>query len=564
MKRLVFVVIALCALSLSLMAIPARPDAKTILIQPDGSTITAHLHGDDFYHYYTSADGKLLERADDSFYRATEMPSAEEMCARAARSPRRITQQQNSLTRNLAPRGLFILVNFSDLAFKTDIAEIDSMINGLNYSRNYSFTYGEKTYSVKSSGSARQYFHDCSFGQYNPVFDVIGPVTLSKGYAYYGGNNPETNFDSHATDMIKEACKLVDNEVDFTQYDNDNDGKVDFVYVMYAGYSEAEGAGEDYVWPHNYHLSYANVKCTVDGVRVDNYACSNELKGSLWYGVSRDGIGSFCHEFSHVLGLPDHYATNNISVKQTGDWDIMCSGSYNNNSNTPAGYTAQERFFMGWCKPVVLNEPVTIDSMKPLVTSGEMYLISETGEHNLKGNDPSPTQFFMLENRKKVSWDAFVPGEGLLITKINYSYSKWISNTVNNTASARCYEIIEADGKEPSMLETGGDGKQGDVFPYEDVDSYLPYEDSPITAIRVNDDGTIHFNFKGGDDHVSELTKEKAAELYGEEYSEIVGVYDAAGRKVHDEGVLNDLPSGMYVVMVSNGKKMKGVKIYVK
>ena len=500
MKRLVFVVIALCALSLSLMAIPARPDAKTILIQPDGSTITAHLHGDDFYHYYTSADGKLLERADDGFYRATEMPSAEEMCARAARSPRRITQQQNSLTRNLAPRGLFILVNFSDLAFKTDIAEIDSMINGLNYSRNYSFTYGEKTYSVKSSGSARQYFHDCSFGQYNPVFDVIGPVTLSKGYAYYGGNNPETNFDSHATDMIKEACTLVDDEVDFTQYDNDNDGKVDFVYVMYAGYSEAEGAGEDYVWPHNYHLSYANVKCTVDGVRVDNYACSNELS---YYTEQHDGIGTFCHEFSHVLGLPDLYATNYAPHKTMGQWDVLDSGPYNNEGNTPPYYSAYERFFMGWLTPTVINKACNVE-MYNLGESNTAALITVSGKHNLDGLNPKPATFYMLENRQNKGWDEHLPGHGMLITKITFNEQVWANNEVNDNGSSMGVDIIEADGLAPETNENdpynGHEGKEGDAYPTGSR-AFSSVATFRVTSITEKN-GIINFLVNGGGEKV--------------------------------------------------------------
>ncbi|MBO4362538.1 MAG: hypothetical protein J5823_07135, partial [Paludibacteraceae bacterium] len=181
MKRFIFSLLVLCVLSVSLLAIPARRGAMTIM-QPDGTQITAYLHGDEFFHYYTSDNGQLLEQGDDGFYRATTMPSADEMCARAARSPRRIAKQQKEVgvSTNLAPRGLIILVNFSNLSFKTSVAEMDSMLNGLNYTRNYSYFYSGMRVSVKSSGSARQYFHDTSFGQYNPVFDVVGPVTLSQ------------------------------------------------------------------------------------------------------------------------------------------------------------------------------------------------------------------------------------------------------------------------------------------------------------------------------------------------------------------------------------------------
>ena len=409
------------AVAMGAMARPAKP-GPVVVTEADGTEQTVFLHGDEFYHYMTAPDGRWLEMQNG---RLAEVPalSEEEIMARhekqrLARAPRRVIEATNqAVPLNIAPRGLVILVQFSDLDFQEEntLAAFKDMFDSESY--NY---HG-------ATGSAKKYFQDQSFGQYNPVFDIVGPVTVSNTQKYYGTNN-HWGSDSKAYEMIIEACQIADTayDVNFSNYDNDNDGFVDFVYVIYSGRGEADGGPAYSIWPHTSYIydSY-NLTVRLDGKKLNTYACSNELKGSLWYGVSRDGIGSFCHEFSHVLGLPDHYATNNISVKQTGDWDIMCSGSYNNNSNTPAGYTAQERFFMGWCKPVVLNEPVTIDSMKPLVTSGEMYLISETGEHNLIGNDPSPTQFYMLENRKKVSWDAFVPGEGLLITKINYSYSTW-------------------------------------------------------------------------------------------------------------------------------------------
>jgi M6 family metalloprotease-like protein len=196
--------------------------------------------------------------------------------------------------------------------------------------------------NVKSSGSARQYFHDTSWGQYNPQFDVVGPYTLSQSYAYYGKNN-----DANVGEMIRDACKMADEDgVDFTQYDNDNDGKVDFVYVLYAGYGEADGGPANTVWPHNYDLRYTGVTCNVDGKTVRNYACSNEIS---YYSKLYNGIGTFCHEFSHVLGLPDLYETNQTpkGLHTLLDWDILDYGPYNNDGNTPPAYSAYERFYMG-------------------------------------------------------------------------------------------------------------------------------------------------------------------------------------------------------------------------
>lgn len=495
MNRFIYTLLALCAISLSLSAKPARRGALT-LTQPDGTQITAFLHGDADYHYYTNTDGEMLQRNTEGFYQATEMPSAEELQTRRNNSPRRIAKQQKGSELNLAPRGLIILVNFTNLSFRTSIAEIDSMINGLNYTRKYS-TYNEigKRTVITSSGSARQYFHDTSCGQYNPVFDVMGPVTVSQKYSYYGGNNSRDE-DKNPEQMIKEACELVDSDVDFTIYDNNHDGYVDFVYVLYAGYGEADGAGENYIWPHNYWLSASGVKCKVDGLTVDNYACSNELD---YFNGLHDGIGTFCHEFSHVLGLPDLYVTNNGSHKTMGAWDILDYGPYNNDGNTPPHYSAYERFFMGWLKPVVVNKACDIQ-LPALSDVNTAALLTATGQHNLIGNNPAPTTFYMLENRQKKTWDAHLPGHGLLITKITYSQNKWDENSVNNTRSAMGVDIIEADGSAPQYNADNPDngylGKQGDTYP-SGATEFTAVSEYQVTNITETD-GMIYFRVNEG------------------------------------------------------------------
>lgn len=500
MKRILFSLFALCALTLSLSAKPARRGAMT-LTQPDGTTITAYLHGDAFYHYYTTADGKMLQRDGNGFYQPAPMLPETDLKERFEQAPRRVVRLKKAGSElNLAPRGLIILVNFTDLELKTEKAEMDSMLNGLNYSRRYQgyTTAGKKTVII-SQGSARQYFHDTSFGQYNPVFDVVGPVTVSKSHDYYGENNRQGD-DKHVEDMIKEACELVEDEVDFTLYDNNNDGKVDFVYVIYAGYGEADGAGDDYIWPHNYHLSYTGTNCVVDGKKVDNYACSNELD---YYSKEHDGIGTFCHEFSHVLGLPDLYVTNNGTHKTMGAWDILDYGPYNNDGNTPPHYSAYERFFMGWLKPTILNRPCDA-VLSQLGTTNTAAILTATGEHNLIGNDPMARTFYMLENRQKEGWDQFLPGHGMLITKINYSQSKWAGNTVNNTSSSMGVDIIEADGKTPSFSQTNSNngyaGKIGDAYPA-GSDSFTKLPEYQVTAIDEID-GKITFKVNGGGDMI--------------------------------------------------------------
>ena len=529
MKK-VGLIVAFCAIIVSLWAMPARRGG-VVITQPDGSQITVYQHGDEYFHWQTNEKGEWLKLEKDGFYRVTEALSTEQIEVRRMASPKRATQAAYPL--NVAPRGLVILVNFADLAFETSHAELDSMLTGNNYTRDYSYTYRGETYNITSEGSARQYFQDASYGQYNPQFDVIGPVTISNNMSYYGNNDSYGN-DMYPDKMVSEACKLADTEydVDFTQYDNDNDGYVDFVFVIYAGYGEADGGAATTIWPHSWNLLAAGTRCQVDGKTVDLYACGNELD---YYSKMHTGIGTFCHEFSHVLGLPDLYVTNKASHATMNEWDIMDYGPYNNEGNTPPTFSAYERFFMGWLTPRLITEPENV-TLAELNKSQEALLISETDQHNLIGNDPNPTTFYMLENRQQTGWDEYLPGHGLMLTKIQYSYSKWFNNTVNNNDKQMGVDLIEA-------MDAAVDyGQASDLFP-EGATKYLQIANHPIENItEVN--GIIHFKHQGGKDEtdVENVTNENA----------IHAIYNVLGQKQTTIDV-EQLPRGTYIVIDANG-----------
>jgi len=478
MKRVSTFILCVAAIA-TLNAKPAfrGPIEKT---QPDGTTITVYQHGDEHFHWTTDARGNWL--APDIKGQYVQVPAlSEEQIANRRKASRLNAPQaaQQATPINLAPRGLIILVNFKDLSFKDENTQevMRAMHNDDDYTYSYSFSYYGSKMNITAKGSAHTYFKDQSKGLYQPQFDVIGPVTVSNDMAYYGGNDSQGN-DKNPEMMVKEACELADElGVDFSIYDNNNDGKVDFVYVIYAGYGEADGGAANTVWPHSYHLSYAYINLRLDGKQVDLYACGSELN---FVSKKRAGISTFCHEFSHVLGLPDLYATNNSTHKTSGEWDIMDYGTYNNDGNTPPAYSAYERLFFGWAEPRVLNTYGEY-AIKELQEFNDVCVITESGEFNGSGNDPQPTTFYTLENRQKKDWDRFLSGHGLMITKITYSYNKWAQNTVNNTKSAMGIDIIEADGNTPTYSQYDPDngyfGKPGDLFPvgaseYWDIPNY--------------------------------------------------------------------------------------------
>ena len=338
---------------------------------------------------------------------------------------------------NLAPRGLLILVNFSDVQFVENNTQqaFDSLANGDDY------TYNGAT------GSCKQYFIDQSNGKYIPQFDVVGPIQLPHPMAFYGENAADGN-DRYVVDFVIDACKGADSlGVDFSEYDNDNNGMVDFVYIIYAGYSESEGAVKSTIWPHNWDLLsalyfgysyqkeyYAHSESDyklpeIDGKLLNNYACSNELRKST---DTRAGIGTICHEFSHVLGLPDYYLTTQspvVAQRYTpGAWSLMGYGNYLNNGNTPPNYSVYDKYYLGWLEPEALSKSQSLE----IPADGETtYMISRNERHVEAGPYRTDTVYY-LENRQQEGWDTYLPGHGLLIWRVIFDEEDWYSNCPND------------------------------------------------------------------------------------------------------------------------------------
>ena len=534
--RKIGLLVVLSAIVGTLWAVPARKGGL-VVTQPDGSELTVYQHGDEHFHWMTNEKGEWLRLDEDGFYQVTEALNPEDIKAKRMASPRRVEYRETPL--NIAKRGLIILVNFADEMFITNKAEIDSMLTGKNYTRNYNYKYNGRSYTVESEGSAWKYFYESSNGQYDPEFDVIGPVTLENNMAHYGQNiNNKSGNDKLPEKMIYDACKLVDDSVDFSLYDNDKDGVMDFVYVLYAGYGEADGGDANTIWPHQYYLSSYRY-LSLDNTQIDRYACSNEMDN---YTKHHTGIGTFCHEFSHVLGLPDLYETTNTGYHKTlGQWSILDYGPYNNDGNTPPTYSAYERFFMGWLTPRLITEPENV-ILEDLKNNNEALLISSTDEHNLIGNDPNPTTFYMLENRQQTGWDEYLPGHGLMLTKVKYSYNKWYGNTVNNSANSMGVDLIEADGKAPEYDSNGYWGKAKDLFPA-GATEYTKIENHAIEEITEND-GVISFKYKGG-------AVETAVENV-DNNTPVLAIYNVLGQKQATTNI-EDLPNGTYIVVNAAG-----------
>ncbi len=509
-------------------AVPAKPGLVK-MTQADGTEINVQLKGDERHHFYLTEDGYMLLEEQGSFYyanidadgmdvnshiKATPIAQRDEaarsflatvdmeyvtgeMSARAERMLNNkltppISRGPSYVGSTNPDKGLFpnsnfpvhgeqravvILVEYTDVKFTLSDPKdyFTRMLNEEGFN-----DYG-------GTGSAKDYFVQNSTGQFLPDFDVLGPVTLPYNQAYYGGNDWSGN-DQNPEQMAVHACNILDDEVDFSQYDRDGDGVIDNVFIFYAGRGEASGGGSNTVWPHSWYVTSGDyTHHYYDGVLLDRYACSNE-----WESGRPDGIGTFVHEFSHVMGLPDLYATSYTSAFTPGSWSAMDYGPYNNSGMTPPFYGAFERYALGWMEPREITEALTA-TLHPI-------------DDNVAGiiNTPESNEFFLLENRQQVDWDAYVPGHGMLIWHIHYVPSVWNSNVVNNTPSHQYVDIEEADGTQTST------SRAGDPFPgTQKVTSFTAQTnpamvtwtgigiDLPITDI-AEEDGVITFNVLGG------------------------------------------------------------------
>ena len=480
MKRIFLSVVTLL-IAVSTYAVPARPGWQT-KSQPDGTTIEVRLVGDEFHHYWQDRSGNVVKCDSLGYWRVVEsQPTPATIKARRQASPMLQSRPKKAVgSVNLVPRGLVILVNFKDVSFKS--ANNQAAMNELMNSDNYTYN--------GAIGSVRKYFSDQSDGQYIPDFDVIGPVTLKNNVAHYGKNDIYGD-DVLPGDMVVEACNIANANygVDFTKYDNDGDGEVDFVYIIYAGKGEADGGADKTIWPHNWDLeteydygycTYRKNKRRFDGKYINNYACSGELNGA----DARTGIGTIAHEFGHVIGLPDlydiDYGQNYEDEATPGAWHIMDGGSYNNDGKTPPNYTIYDKYFLGWKTPTNPgNTPQTLTLQAAGTDGYNAYQITS-------GNDllaaTSTTTAYYIENRQQSGWDAYLPGHGLVIWKIMYNQSAWENNIPNSTAGTVRYAVVSATGKATNI------GTGADPFPgTKKVTRWEGVSGKPLLDITEND-----------------------------------------------------------------------------
>lgn len=552
MKKFFLTLITVLTLGVSVVnAIPAYQKPVKITL-PNGTSITVLGHGDEYNNYLTTTDGYTIVRAADSYFHYAKLVNGElvatdvvahDIAQRSASEKTFVTNLvkniKSTLKSNLKRlnplksekvagvdysdysddvpylaktpakasgahknyRGLVILINYNDCEFRMENA--NEVFTGLMNDKNYTGYTDDKDGKFKTcTGSVRDYFYDNSYGEFDPTFDVYGPYTINKSCTYA---DKTTNGNA----LAKLAVTAADGDVDFSQYDSDGDGTVDMFYIIYAGYASSySGNDSGYLWPYASYISNGIGSYKKDGIKLGRYACSTELYGWKSQGdYDLNGIGTICHEFSHVLGYMDHYDTSNsaLSHETPGDWDVMAAGSYNGTcGRTPAGYNAYERITGGFLAPTKITSAdfTKTLSLKALNENKDCYRLDTKVDK----------EYFLLENRQMTKWDSALPGHGMLVWRVDSTdTSLWTANNVNAT-DRLCFKLIRANGSSSSA-------SQADAFP----------GSKKVTTLTNNT--TANLKTYEGDE--SDIVFKKIAETDGEISFNVV-----------DPSASRDLPAG--------------------
>ena len=597
MKTLKQLSLIVCLMLCSLTTWAAKAESIPVQVrQADGSVITVILRGDEHINWYTTLDGVLLVQGADNNYYIGKVEKSGNLIATQQLAHEALTRSQaernliakqdkekffayvnkiaeesenaynnSPLTRGPivdtgwngvpyfphtgSPKALVILAEFQDTTFTIQ----DTKNVFTNYLMNEGHFTDSRYGQNQNYKGVRGYFKDCSYGKFTPEFKVVGPVKLPKEQTYYGEG------DDNIEALMEDACSAIDNIVNFADYDANNDGMVDLVYVIYAGHSANYGGNKvTDIWPKSGTVNTTN---TYDGKRIRRYGVSNELAGKENKKKEKEninGIGLFCHEFSHTLGLPDIYAIDKKAKNQDDQgmefWDLMDGGTEVRNGRVPASYLAWEREVMGWMKIDELKDSCDIKNLKSIDNGGKAYKIVNPNDSN---------EYIVLQSIQKGPWyQGWRDGtyaKGLLVYRVSYRSDKVnVFDFPNNVKGKPRVIPIPADGKILAAANAGGSittytqQLNGDPYPYNGInkiDKFTMY-DGTILKRSISDivenDAERYVNFKFINNEPTGIQPPSIIERSTSDNR----IYTLDGRYVGTDASI--LPHGIYI---QNNKK---------
>lgn len=506
----IFVVSMLLCLSLAAVAVPVERSRRNVVLT-DGTRVTATYFGDEHHSWLLDADGYVLQPAANgkTFVRTTRRAADEQAVAdrrrRAAAAPRRVGSAATApLPTTGSPKIPVVLVEFADSTFQ--VADTPAGV------REYYNTFcngtadGERHAFSGNYGTIRDYFREQSNGLFTPEFVVIGPVKLPQKASYYGQDDAHGNKDILYPQFRREAIVAATEAYtgSWSDFDNKNKGQVDLIFFVFAGCGSNTSKQDYLIWPKE-----STASTTVDGIKFATTGCTSENRASVnddgvVVSVRPDGIGVFCHELSHALGLPDFYDTN-YEAFGMDLWSIMDYGCYAGNGFCPGGYTSYELDFVGWRELPVITESGSY-TLQPLSRGGSGVKVV---------NGENADEYYVLENRQRDGWDRSIcqRDSGMLVIHVDFSQAAWNANAVNTAANHQRMTIIAANNRYVGTTASTDAAEiiktwSGNLYPFEGNDSLTAhsvpaatvftssgYMRQDINHIRMNADKSVSFHF---------------------------------------------------------------------
>ena len=459
---------------------PPAPYAVTVE-QPNGTTLQIIAKGNDLNHWSETLDGYTVLKNEAGQYVYAEQENNTLVASNLlAQDPakRTLLEQRRLLAipRHLKPQSveealhqkIIPLGNARAAQIEAGTMPAQGKLRVLAICIDYPdlpSTYAANSFLPMFNGPSdkptfKEYFLQNSYGALDITVDVVGWVRAEKDYAYYGDQHGYVR----ARELAGEAFAGAETAgVDFSDYDNNQDGNVDGVIVIHAGPGAEVGGRREYIWSHR----WSGDAQYYDGTWVSDYTMQPETR----YG-SRTNIGIFCHEFGHLLGLPDLYDTdaNDGTNGGIGEWGLMGFGGWVGSEQYPAGMMAWSKESLGWGQVIDITDQYGEYTLQAASTHETFYKI----------RTPKANEYFLLENRQTTGVDSQLGGTGLAIWHIDQDIASQYpnSNRVNGNVDLKGVDLEEADGRD-DLDDNNNRGDSGDLYPGSSNRFTFNYKSSP-------------------------------------------------------------------------------------
>ncbi|MDZ4840261.1 MAG: M6 family metalloprotease domain-containing protein [Bacteroidota bacterium] len=515
------IVLVACNLICSAQTKPSNCEAApypVLVLQADGSTILVQGVGNMMHNHQETTDGFSIIQSANQYYYTNTLGT---ITAVKAHNPQNRSIEERAFVNTLDKHNdnsllslpividhqdelppvnqsfpetgkrnfLVLLVRYKDEVVTYDQSKFKDLLNKPNYN---------------GTGSFRDYYLAASKGKLDINIDVIDWVVSDSNSSYYANNSTGALPGSQrAFPLVRGAIDQAEkNGINFKKYDNNGDGSVDGILVVHSGYGAEEGSQLQYMWSHRWELG-GGYAVNYDGVNISSYTAIPERRNGRMV-----GIGVICHEFGHLLGLPDLYNVDGTS-EGIGNWCLMSGGGWQNSEASPSGLSAWAKTKLNYSTPKVLNNR-GLYSLKPASQDSNIYRINTS---NLK-------QYYLLEFRQTKGIDKYLPGKGLAIWKINDSvlFSGEIFNRTNTSKEFPGVMLVQADGKIDldTVKGKGNRGDAGDLFPGTSFNTEFSDVSKPsaklvfgqksyvkLTDIKIVNDSLL--TFKVGNDPLAKI-----------------------------------------------------------